>query len=106
MSVASFIDNTSSCLSSSAVPRLGLQTSLVARLQAGPAVALPAGAAGAGRGRRHRLGRGVGRVHHPGPREAGQALGGEERQAAHELRQAQPGAQVMQNARVESTCLY
>lgn len=89
----------SSCLSSSAVPWLGLQTSLVARLPPNPAVALPAGAAGAWRGRGHQLGRGMGRVRHPGPGEACQAVGGEEGQASHELRQAQPGAQVMQNAR-------
>lgn len=72
---------------------------MVTWLQTSPAVALPTGAAGAGRGRGHRLGRGMGRVRHPGPREVGQAVGGEEGQAAHELRQAQPGAQVMQNAR-------
>ena len=96
------IYKTSSCLSSSAVPRLGLQAGLVARLQTGPAVALPPGAAGSRRGRRHRLGRGVGRVCHQGPREAGQAVGGEEGQTTHELRQAQPGAQVMQNARFDT----
>lgn len=57
-------------------------------------MALPVGAAGARRGGRHRLGRGVGGVRHQGPRKAGQAVGGEEGQTSHELRQAESGAQV------------
>ena len=63
-------------------------------------MALPAGVAGSWGGWGHRLGRRMGRVRHPRPGEAGQAVGGEEGQTAHELRQAQPGAQVMQNVHV------
>jgi len=44
--------------------------------------------------RRHQLGGPIGRVPAHRPRRGGQAVGREEGQAQHELRQAEPGSQV------------
>uniref|UniRef100_A0ABI7Y3P9 ETS translocation variant 3 n=1 Tax=Felis catus TaxID=9685 RepID=A0ABI7Y3P9_FELCA len=79
------------------LPGLGLQSRVVPGLPADPAVALHPGTAAEGRvPPRHRLAAGgVRRVCHQGPGRGGPPLGPQEVQTTDELRQAEPGPQVL-----------